>query len=180
MIVKRYTKRDTIVTVICDSDLTEQVCHISISNGSIRYSNYDTELTKADESLDYSELIKERLRVLHSNIRYDILFQWKSHKGFIRMNDQRYSDFASWIFSWEQCIEHEKQYKNCDSLLRMYLDLCKIFDEYFDSQEKPLWVIFYHENGIKIETLIRANSFDEALIKARKIDKKFCGGYIKK
>ena len=41
------------------------------------------------------------------------------------------------------------------------------------------WVIFRYENGIKVETLIRANSFDEALKKARKTDKRFCGGYVK-
>lgn len=41
------------------------------------------------------------------------------------------------------------------------------------------WVIFRYENGIKIELHIRADSFDEALKKARKIDKSFCGGYAK-
>ena len=41
------------------------------------------------------------------------------------------------------------------------------------------WVIFRYENGNKIEILIKADSFDEALKKARKIDKNFCGGYVK-
>lgn len=41
------------------------------------------------------------------------------------------------------------------------------------------WAIFRYENGRKIEVQIKADSFDEALKKARKIDKNFCGGYVK-
>ena len=41
------------------------------------------------------------------------------------------------------------------------------------------WVIFRYENGEKITVHIKADSFDEALKKARKIDKNFCGGYVK-
>ena len=41
------------------------------------------------------------------------------------------------------------------------------------------WVIFRYENGRKIEIIVKADSFDEALKQARKIDKRFCGGYIK-
>ena len=40
------------------------------------------------------------------------------------------------------------------------------------------WVIFRYENGRKIEIIVKADSFDEALKKARKIDKRFFGGYI--
>lgn len=40
------------------------------------------------------------------------------------------------------------------------------------------WKIYKLRNGKEEYVIIRADSFDEAIAKARKIDKSYCAGYV--
>lgn len=40
------------------------------------------------------------------------------------------------------------------------------------------WKIYKLRNGKEEYVIIRADSFDEAIAKARKIDKAYCAGYV--